>query len=74
MSYKELDILYKFCYNRMDYSMFQRMMKLKYSDVGYIAEKWPLFKKDQIGFIISRGEKVLFDSIVDEINKTNYKG
>jgi hypothetical protein len=74
MSYEELEVLYKFCYNRMNYDLFHKIMKQRYADDGYIEEKWGLFRNDYFGFIVSRGETVLFDGIVKEINRINYKG
>ena len=70
----ELEIFYKFCYNRVDYDMFHKIMKKKYSDDNYIMDKWSLFSRDQIGFIISRKEEVLFDEIVNEIKRIGYRG
>lgn len=75
MTYDELDKLQKYVDNQVDYEKFKDIMKQVYGcGDGYIEEKWPSFKSNQIRFLTSRGEREFFNILQDEIKKRNYQG
>lgn len=75
IDYKSLDILYKFCVNKIDYETFlELMLKIYPGSKGYIFNLWNKFYNDPIGFIISREEKKMLELIQNEINDKRYKG
>ncbi len=75
LDFNKIGVLYKFCTNRVGYDAFMSMMIEIYpGSTKYIEEKWPLFRSNPIGFIIERGEKILFDEINHRIDKLKYIG
>jgi len=74
MEYKELNILVKYCSNRVNSDKFTEFMLPRYSDENYIMNLWPKFRDNPTMFIIGRNETELFEAIMDEISSTNYKG
>lgn len=75
MVFNEVNVFYKFCVNRVSYSEFMKMMQDIYPGPSSYAENlWPSFRDNPIGFIVSRSERTLFDTIQDDIKKRGYKG
>ena len=74
MKYEELELFYKYCYNRINYEEFEEIMMEIYFNKNYIEPLWKDFQNNMIGFIISRNEKVLFYRIIRKIKIENYKG
>jgi len=73
MNFDDLNILQKFCDNRMDYQQFKEATG--YSDLGsYAQDIWDDFSKNPIRFITSRSERDLLQYILNKIESTNYKG
>jgi len=73
MRFEDLNILQKYCDNRLDYEGFRRATG--YSETGgYAEERWNDFGKNPIRFITSRSEKDLLQYIVRKIEITKYKG
>jgi hypothetical protein len=75
MEYKELNILTKYVYNRVDYGVFSKAIKsfIPHANDGYIMVKWEMFQKSQMNFIGTFDEKLfnyLYNKMVDE----GYKG
>jgi len=75
MTYKELNILHKYVYNRVDYVMFSKAMKecIPYCSDEYIQGKWDMFIKSPIQFTASF-DKRFFNYFIKLIYETNYKG
>ena len=69
---KELQILQRYLYNKMNYDSFKEAMKPISTNDGYITEKFETFKRDSLSFIVNYKE--VFHYCIDQINKTNYKG
>ena len=74
MTFEELDLFYKFCYNQIDFNKFVEFMTEVYPDKHYVIPLWDDFSKNLIGFIIGRKETHLFNRIWEEIIKTKYTG
>jgi hypothetical protein len=74
MNYEELNILVKYCSNRVNADKFVELMLPRYNDENYIMNLWPQFRDNACMFIIARSETELFESIQKEIRDTNYKG
>lgn len=68
----DLNILQKFCDNRIDYEMFLELTDLQ--DDTYSIEKWNKFKLNSVRFITSESFSELFSKIIQTINKNKYKG
>ena len=71
MNFKELNILQKFCDNRVDLNMF--LEATQYAK-NYGEVQFNDFRKNPIGYITSRGEESLFEHIQIEIETAGYKG
>ena len=74
MTFNELNIFAKFCFNRVSEDTFEEMMMPRYNDEMYIYKLWPSFRTEPMMFITSRNETELFDAICKKIEETNYKG
>jgi len=74
MEFSELNILVKYCSNRVNADKFEELMMPRYNDEMYIFNLWPKFRDDSMMFIVSRNETELFDAIQKEIKDTGYKG
>jgi hypothetical protein len=75
LSYEDLELFYKFCINRVDYSFFKKIMMDVYpGSEKYVDDKWPAFRNDPIGFIIGRREIELFSMISGAIEEIGYEG
>jgi len=75
MQYDDLEVFYKFCVNRINYDIFEDiMMDIYPGSERYIEDKWPTFRNSPVMFIVSRGEKRLFDTIMKMIEDADYKG
>jgi len=74
MEFEELNILVKYCSNRINADKFEKLMMPKYNDEKYIFRLWPQFRDNPTMFMVARNETVLFDAIMKEISDTNYKG
>lgn len=74
MNFQELNILVKFCSNRVDANKFREFMLPRYNDKNYIMSLWPVFRDNPTMFMTTRNETELFESIATEINNTHYKG
>ena len=72
--FDDLRVVAKFCWNQIDEDMFIKMMNKRYHDVPYITGKWREFSNNHMMFIIGRDERELYQEILDEIKRTNYKG
>ena len=74
MSYKDLQIFYKYLYNKMDLYNFSVMMKdtIHATDNKYIEEKWQAFQRDLFGFIIQ--DISFFNWVKEQIFLEDYKG
>jgi len=72
--FNEINIIQKFCDNRVDLDLFIKLMSVAYGDdKSYIEGKWILFKNNPIQFITSRAEKDLYNGICHIIKETDYK-
>ena len=74
MNFQDLNILIKYCSNRVNYDLFLEMMLEIYNDENYISKLWTQFRDNPMMFIVSRNETGLFDLIQERIKSTNYKG
>jgi len=74
MDYKDLDVMVKFCSNRVNADKFVELMMPRYNDERYIMNLWSQFRDNPMMFIIGRSEVELFDNIQKEIKETNYVG
>lgn len=74
LNYDDLNILQKYLYNQVNYSVFLEGMMTIYNDENYIEPLWHQFQANGIGFIISRSERKLFDWLLNRIETENYKG
>ena len=72
--FDDLRIVAKFCWNQIDEEMFIKMMNKRYHDTDYVKGKWREFVDNHIMFIIARDERELYQEILDEIKRINYKG
>ena len=52
--YKNFNTLFKFCYNQIDYGVFESIMEEAYSntDSGYIKDKWDMFQDNMFSFLV----------------------
>ena len=73
MNYKELDTLQKFCYNKVDYYFFQKIMMNVSTSEYYLEEAFQRFKNNPIGFLMD-GHREQFELIVSRIETIGYKG
>ena len=75
LTYTDLNIFYKFVYNRVDYAMFSEAIKasVPHAQDSYISEKWDSYKSDMIGFLATFEEET-FNFLRDEITKRGYRG
>jgi len=71
MNFKELNILQKFCDNRVDLNMF--LEATQYS-ATYGEVQFNDFRRNPISYITSRAEERLFKYIQIEIETAGYKG
>lgn len=70
---EDLNILQKYCDNRVSYEDFKAI--IQYSALGgYIEAQWNHFVKNPIRFITSRNERKLLEYIIRKIEITNYRG
>ena len=74
MKMNELNVLVKYCSNRVNADKFEELMMPRYNDEMYIFNLWPSFRDNPCMFITSRNETELFDAIWEEINDTGYNG
>lgn len=66
--FRDLEVLYKYCVNRISYNDFRDMMMEIYpGSEDYVKGKWPIFRDDPLGFIVSRSETELLASIYDKM-------
>jgi len=76
VNFNDLKIIQKFLYNRVDFDLFK---KLWYNTFGtsfiddYLMEKFRQFRDCPINFILAQNEE-LFNEVLKEIKKRNYKG
>ncbi len=72
--HEEFNILFKYCYNSVNYDVFAEILKEAYGaeDRGYVDENWDKFKNDMFGFIAQRSG--VFRLIAGRIKSENYKG
>jgi len=72
MTFEELNIFQKYVDNKIDYFKFR---ELTGSDNDmYLSEQWDKFRKNPIEYITSREERQMFEQIMKEIIRTDYKG
>ena len=74
INYDDLNVLQKYLYNQVNYSVFLEGMMIIYNDENYIKPLWKQFQSNGIGFIISRSERKFFDWLLKRIETENYKG
>ena len=74
MNFKELDVLVKYCSNRVNADKFVELMLPRYNDENYIMNLWTNFRDNPCMFIVARNETELLDSIIQEIEITGYSG
>jgi hypothetical protein len=75
MEYKDLNAFTKYCLNRFNYEKFLAAMLVIYpGQKSYVENLWSSFRDNPIVFIISRGERELFDVISEEIKTIGYRG
>jgi len=74
MKYQELEILVKFCSNRVDIHKFIELMMPRYNNKSYIENLWTQFRDNPMMFIIARNETELFDGLMLIIKDSDYKG
>jgi len=72
ISMEDLNILQKYCDNRLDYDFF--LQEFNNVDDNYAKDKWSSFQNCPIRFITSEGRKNFLENILKEIGKTNYRG
>jgi len=75
MTYEELNIVFKFCYNQINYDLFETALKevVPYTTSEYIDEKWTQWNRDQMGFLATYDKK-FYNFVMNQIETTNYKG
>jgi len=75
IEHEQLSLLYKFVYNVMDYKMFALLLEQSVGLLShsYCEEKWDLFKKDMIGFLVAYDSNFLH-TINLEIIRLKYEG
>ena len=56
----------------MDIEKFEEAISYISNDDGYIAEKWSLFKRDMMSFLMQY--KGVYNYVCRQIEETNYKG
>ena len=74
MDFSELNVLVKYCSNRVNGERFVHFMMPRYNDESYIMNLWPQFRDNACMFIVSRNETELFDAIMKDIKDADYKG
>jgi len=74
MNFKDLDILAKYCLNRVDRNKFRQLMGTIYESENYIDGLWDSFRENPLMFMVARNETVLFENIMKEISEINYMG
>ena len=74
IEHSELNTIFKYCYNEVDYDAFSKVLELSYGnvDAGYIEENWGYFQTNMFAYISQRKE--VFDTMCHFIKETNYKG
>jgi len=75
LNYNNLIILKKFLYNQVNFDYFKKLFEKAFGpqDDFYLMEKFELFQRCQIDAVLKFEEKFL-NIILDEIEKTGYKG
>ena len=74
VDFEDLEVLYKYCVNRIGYDDFKDMMLEVYpGPESYVKGKWPIFRDDPLGFIVSRCETDLLASIYSRM-PNDYRG
>ena len=75
MKYEELNIIYKYLYNKVSYDEFSQALKavVPHAEDIYIDEKWELYKRDMGGFLATF-DKEFFNAIIKQIEESGYKG
>ena len=74
MNFKDLDVLAKYCLNRVDRDKFRKLMKTSYNSENYVDGLWDSFRGNPLMFMVARNETVLFENIMKEISEINYMG
>jgi len=74
MEFQELDRIVKYCSNQVNADKFVSLMMPRYNDENYIMNLWPQFRDNSMMFMVARNEVELFNNIIKEMNKINYKG
>ncbi len=74
ISFKDLCILQKYFYNRVNYNVFLEAMMTVYNDEDYIKPLWTQFRDNGVGFLVGRNEDKVFEYFINQIETTNYKG
>jgi hypothetical protein len=73
LDYKELDVLQKFCYNKVDYYYFKKIMVNISTNEYYLEEAFFEFRKNEIKFLMD-GHREQFELIVSRIGTIGYEG
>ena len=73
MTFKELTLLQKYFFNRVDLALFTKALRPISTDNGYINEKYELFTKNQVSFITNY-DPIVFEFFMNEIKNTKYSG
>jgi len=72
MEHEDFKLIALYCYNQMDIEKFEEAISYISNDDGYIAEKWSLFKRDMMSFLMQY--KGVYNYICRQIEETDYKG
>lgn len=71
---EKLRLFVLYTHNRVDYDLFKEIMEQEYSGEGYIMEKWTMFQRNPLAFIVARDDWFLYDAIMERIEKEGYQG
>ena len=76
MDYQKFLKLSLYLYNRVDYEKFFQLFQETFGNVSnaYVKEKWELFKRGPVDFLLTFRNKKFFDNVQKHIKNENYEG
>jgi hypothetical protein len=76
LTYENFRIFGLYVYNRVDYNKFKKLFEKVFNEHNehYIESKWLEFNSEPLEFVMKLNSEEFFNLIVEEINKSNYKG
>ena len=73
ITFKELNILQKFLYNRVDVAFMRYYFLTESRDIDD-EQLWSKFQNNQMAFFTDNHEEGFFNYVIEYIKKTGYKG